>query len=795
MQKEPSDYAANKERALRTELEKAVRSKGKGEKGEVRARIDLGEYLKSNKRNKEAIEEYEAALVVDSVENKVVLHILDQLVTLHAQEGNHDYAMKYIDQYDKTSSSDEEVHLREYTVGWSLLELYRLDENEELIKMAKERVVRSMDILKNKRKEVEQSLYKETIKQRERSLTTHLAEIHGILKEEKEAEECIKSALILCKRSEVSKFEVLNVKYAFEWSNRVEVAQKLVKLARRSESRLIEALFLLAKAHFEKESMENGIEDLYEIYHHSSSHGTAGNIEELEKLAVFAYKVRAVKKRLIECEKEKDVEGQYRCEDQLGDLFTYADEENILNKERASIHYDEAYKLAPTREGKKSTLSSLAVTAWTNHEYQEAIRFYEEKMKEEEDAGEDITETEVEIFKTKVAVDLFATCPKMVEEAERLAVIPGNQFVDDIYNCLAEKFEEKGRVSDWKKYKNLADEFTKRKKPICGKDSDKKEKENPAVKFCDDGKILALFEQESVEFHLRRIEDNQKKEENKSMSTPRSVKKAEEARNRGKRARSGINKYEDSNTHNVKRRSRRGVELSKDNEDEGQREKEGMEEEERGRSMSTGAGLISQEEENSQNDMMVPHDSMAEQPKHQAKVEEEHEAIAAPASTEVVQPPSIKTGRNGIAEKVTRETESLRAPVVTQGKGGQVAKDTKKVKEEEPIDISDDEEDNTPVKRYQVVATNDSNADSIFVRVKVFMGNSKKEEEETYMTMCPIDTLVEDLINIKGKLQKLAGGRECMWSYDNNILQAISIRVVASLTNVQPFQLSCRVMD
>ncbi|GMT20100.1 hypothetical protein PFISCL1PPCAC_11397, partial [Pristionchus fissidentatus] len=466
-----------------------------GGKDEVKKRMEKGETLKGNGRQKEAIEQYMIALK-KSTKREDRLRILDALIESNAYQGNRYEAKQLIKQYDELTTTPEEIHLAQYTSAWSLLQLYRSTNGEE-IRSAKRRAIRAMTFLETNRELVEKCLPPhETMKQRERNLAMTLAEIHAILGERNEAEEFIEKARMLAS-SIAEQLEVLKVEHDFEWIDKVKVAEKMVNLTTGRKQK-IDTLLLLDESYLEKESIEDGIETLYRIHHmlrpSSSKSGWEG-------MAIFAYKLRAVKKRLAECEEEGDREGQFKCEDQLGDLFSDSDYST-----QGIDHYEKALKLASTEIEKISALNSLAVLQWELRRYKESCELYQKKKKIEESAAICTTETEVDIAKARICGKLFPSPKELKKEIERLQAIPANRFMNSLYECLSEHYKEQGNFTESTKYKELKERFD----ASLGEEEDK-EGRNQAESFVtfegmDDKKILLTFADEARAFYQRKVE-------------------------------------------------------------------------------------------------------------------------------------------------------------------------------------------------------------------------------------------------------------------------------------------------
>ncbi|GMT20097.1 hypothetical protein PFISCL1PPCAC_11394, partial [Pristionchus fissidentatus] len=386
------------------------------------------------------------------------------------------------------------VHFCQYTSAWSLLQLHR-SRKANCIQEAKKRAVRAMKILSNHRKVVETHLAeneRETIRQRECDIARLLAEIHGIIGEKKEAEENLQLALSLTTSTEIQ-IELMNVKYAFDWSDKVEVAQRLDELSNTSTGK-IEAQLKTAVAHFEKESIDDAIAALRGIQHRFAhkNRSNAACKKMWGEMAVFAYKVRDVKKRFKVCEEEGNREGQCKCEEQLGDLFADAD-----YNERAIVHYGEALNLASSYDEKKAAFTSLAVTAWEMKKYAESIEYYVQLKEVQKKAGVSTMDTDVEMFKTKLGGDLFMTDEEILKEVKGL--IPANKSMCSIYEWVAVYYENRGQKEQSDKFRSLE----RLCKPMENSDSNKKatnkdsEKSN-YIKFDDmnDKQILRKFEEE-----------------------------------------------------------------------------------------------------------------------------------------------------------------------------------------------------------------------------------------------------------------------------------------------------------
>ncbi|GMT20661.1 hypothetical protein PFISCL1PPCAC_11958, partial [Pristionchus fissidentatus] len=291
--------------------------------------------------------------------------------------------------YEAEATNAEDMMLCQYTAAWSLVELYRSSRRRVWICGAKQRASMSLHILKTSQTIGGQN-------KKEAGVARLLAVIHGVQGERSEAEECLESAMALGE----DKFELTKGKLDFEWSDKLVVANQLFLLAHDNRERL-EASIAVAKAHFEQESIAEGIVVLHQLYplvqQLKLQQLQQANTEEWERQAVFAFKAREASQRLLYSAMAGDRQQRFNCEDQLADVMASG-----KYHKTAMIHYEEALKFASTVSERISALTSLSVTASERCKYDAAVKYYCDLRQLEQKAGQSTTETEVELFKVRM---------------------------------------------------------------------------------------------------------------------------------------------------------------------------------------------------------------------------------------------------------------------------------------------------------------------------------------------------------------------------------------------------------
>ncbi|GMT20105.1 hypothetical protein PFISCL1PPCAC_11402 [Pristionchus fissidentatus] len=190
-----------------------------------------------------------------------VFQILNGLIPLVAARGNVDEFEKVVKQFDNLSLSAEEEFMRDYIAADSLLQMYRENKikNSKCLEQAEKRAIKATKILDANRIPFKNSWKgSNRIEQRAGLLAKTQAEIFGFLNNKEKALDNLQKAqnlLILPDK----KYQL-----TFAWSDKEEVARRLVR-STRSEECKIDALYQLAEALFEKESMDDVDETLREI--------------------------------------------------------------------------------------------------------------------------------------------------------------------------------------------------------------------------------------------------------------------------------------------------------------------------------------------------------------------------------------------------------------------------------------------------------------------------------------------------------------------------------------------------
>ncbi|GMT20108.1 hypothetical protein PFISCL1PPCAC_11405 [Pristionchus fissidentatus] len=169
-------------------------------------------------------------------------------------------------------------------------------------------------------------------------------------------------------------------------------------------------------------------------------------------------------------------------------------------RENAMKHYEEALRVSSNYTERVSSLNSLAVTAAEMWNYKSSVNYYNRIKSAEQQEGKSTTETDVQLFKMKLAGHLIKEDDYIEKEIKRLEEIPDNTFMRTVYGDTAEYYERIGRKVEVEKYIRLELQCVKSLDGAEDNDSNVKiEDEENAVKFdgMDDIEILKKFTEET----------------------------------------------------------------------------------------------------------------------------------------------------------------------------------------------------------------------------------------------------------------------------------------------------------
>ncbi|GMT20684.1 hypothetical protein PFISCL1PPCAC_11981, partial [Pristionchus fissidentatus] len=230
------------------QVDRARTSGNKKKEMEVRQRF--GALLRTIGKRGEAIDQYSKALSLSELLSKYTntQSLIRALMELSAEDGNAIDFMIYLQKYEQVAVSAAGRLLAQYYAACCMVAMYRGTQDREWLSQAKQRAHQATWISKENMRAAGRPA------ETEGQLSKLLAEIHGILGERKHAEECLKSALALG----VNEYEIVKIRFDFEWSDKLVVASRLSVLARDDTER-VKAGLEVAKAHYKRQSMEEGI--------------------------------------------------------------------------------------------------------------------------------------------------------------------------------------------------------------------------------------------------------------------------------------------------------------------------------------------------------------------------------------------------------------------------------------------------------------------------------------------------------------------------------------------------------